>query len=293
MYKIPAPNYTQTPNIFFDEIFKTLKEGELRIVLVIMRQTFGWHKPCDRISLSQLSEKTGMNRTSVCRSLNSLINKRLIEKHKIGELGEEKCYYTLVTEVVEPEVIKDDDGIETQEESDLISKSLYQSPKETRPVSLGDPTSLFRRPTKETITKEKTTVLSLGAKKPPSPAETSDLETSEKVHPDGHTFSISKENIYKESILQRKKWSKKLIEEAWEIYKSYNGPIRDWFRYIEGTIENLQKKQDSKAKKCHKHPVEEKSSSMSMSDPNNDYYLDGDMRERPLAKFDYLLRSNL
>ena len=32
------PNFTQTPNEFFDDIAKTLKEGELRVMLVIMRQ---------------------------------------------------------------------------------------------------------------------------------------------------------------------------------------------------------------------------------------------------------------
>ena len=55
------PNYTQTPNEFFDDIAKTLKEGELRVLLVIMRQTFGWgNKKWDRISISQFQEKTGM-----------------------------------------------------------------------------------------------------------------------------------------------------------------------------------------------------------------------------------------
>ena len=82
MLKIQPPNYTQSPNVFFDEIFKELKEGELRVILVIIRQTFGWHKPADKISFSQLSEKTGMERKSVCRSLNSLIEKGLITKKK-------------------------------------------------------------------------------------------------------------------------------------------------------------------------------------------------------------------
>jgi len=61
--KMPQPNFTQTPNEFFDAIAKTLKEGELRVLLVIMRQTFGWRKEWDRISLSQLATKTGMERS--------------------------------------------------------------------------------------------------------------------------------------------------------------------------------------------------------------------------------------
>src|SRR5690606_40618230 len=96
--KISAPNYTQTPNICFDELFKTLKEGELRVILVIMHQTFGWHKNYDKISISQIAEKSGMERKSVCRSMNSLIEKGLVIKKKFGELGKEKCYFSLVVD---------------------------------------------------------------------------------------------------------------------------------------------------------------------------------------------------
>src|SRR5882757_5557820 len=108
--RIIPPNYTQAPNIFFDEVFKTLTEGELRIVLLLVRQTFGWHKQFDRISLSQIAEKTGMQRPSVCRSLNSLINKELIIKKKFGATGKEKCYYSLVMEEPKQEILSDDDG---------------------------------------------------------------------------------------------------------------------------------------------------------------------------------------
>ncbi len=83
--KIQPPNYTQSPNVLFDEVFKTLKEGELRIVLVLIRQTFGWHKQWDQISIGILSDKSGMERKSVCRSLNSLIEKGIVEKKKFGK----------------------------------------------------------------------------------------------------------------------------------------------------------------------------------------------------------------
>ena len=59
---IKAPNYTQTPNVFFDEIMPTLKFGELKVLFVINRQTFGFHKEWDRISVSQLMKKTGMTK---------------------------------------------------------------------------------------------------------------------------------------------------------------------------------------------------------------------------------------
>src|ERR1700732_1738686 len=134
------PNYTQTPNEFFDEIAITLKEGELRVLLVIMRQTFGWgNKQWDRISISQLMQKTGMKRDAVVRSTKSLVEKKLVTKHKDGIKGQEECWYSLVVE-------------DPQEFSNPIedSNNSYQSSKKTPP-------SLLKRPTKETLIKERNT----------------------------------------------------------------------------------------------------------------------------------------
>ncbi len=153
MSKIPAPNYTQSPNILFDEIFKTLKEGELRIILVLMRQTFGWHKSFDRISLGQLADKTGMERSSVARSLRPLLEKGLVIKKKFGIKGKEKCYFSLLIEETERDKIYDDDDI-SEEEMDLISNNSYQCPKDTTPVSQRHYPSVLKTPTKETTQKK-------------------------------------------------------------------------------------------------------------------------------------------
>lgn len=152
--KAPIPSFTPGPNIFYDELFKTLKEGELRIVLVLVRQTYGWHKAADRISLSQLAEKSGMERSSVCKSLNSLIAKGIVIKHKFGEQGRERCYYALVMESIEEETRQPDDGIESEEEISLISNNLDRCSKNTPPVFEKHPPSVLKTPTKETPTKE-------------------------------------------------------------------------------------------------------------------------------------------
>lgn len=143
MVKIPLPNFTQAPNTFFDDIAKTLKEGELRVLLVIMRQTFGWHKAWDRISLSQLERKTGMCRDAVNNALKSLIKLGLIDKKKTGINGIEKCWYSLVVEEHKNEDEMPGDGEEPIENSN----NFDQSSKTT-------PTSRLKRPTKETPTKE-------------------------------------------------------------------------------------------------------------------------------------------
>lgn len=119
-----APNYTQTPNEFFDVLLPTLKEGELRILLVIMRQTFGWQKKWDKISASQFEKKTGMDDRSVYRSLKSLVEKRLIIKHKKGERGSEECWYSLNVENSQ----KSEDPIED-------SNNFYPCLKDTPPLT--------------------------------------------------------------------------------------------------------------------------------------------------------------
>lgn len=94
--KISAPNYTQTPNDLFDHWLPLLGEIELKVLLVIMRKTFGWHKKREKISLSQLEKLTGSCKTIILKAINELINKELILKEVIGENGMQVTYYELV-----------------------------------------------------------------------------------------------------------------------------------------------------------------------------------------------------
>lgn len=76
---------TQVPNILFDRYFPILSESELRVLLVIIRQTYGWvdrktggRKMKDRISHSQFMQKSGLSRRSISKAVNSLVGRRLI-----------------------------------------------------------------------------------------------------------------------------------------------------------------------------------------------------------------------
>lgn len=76
------PNHTQTPNSFFDVTLPTIKTlAELKVVLAVIRQTFGWHKDADQISLSQLQKLTGMTRETVSIGINSAIGHGLLDRH--------------------------------------------------------------------------------------------------------------------------------------------------------------------------------------------------------------------
>ena len=94
--KIPAPNFTQTPNELFDRWLPLLKEVELKVLLVIMRKTFGWHRTRDRISISQLETLTGSTQSNVIAATKTLSEKGLIKKEVVGAIGKQVTYYDLV-----------------------------------------------------------------------------------------------------------------------------------------------------------------------------------------------------
>lgn len=82
---VKRQNFTPIQNILFDEFLRKLTYSELKIMLVILRQTNGWidkrtgkRKIKDRISYRQFIEKTGLSRRIISASINSLYNKGLI-----------------------------------------------------------------------------------------------------------------------------------------------------------------------------------------------------------------------
>lgn len=92
---------TPVPNVIFNRYLKILRWTELKVLLVILRQTYGWvdkstgkRKIRDRISHTQFIEKTGLSRRTITRVVQSLVNRRLVnvgdEKGQILGLGKER-----------------------------------------------------------------------------------------------------------------------------------------------------------------------------------------------------------
>lgn len=80
---VPEPNYTQTPNYFFDEMLAEIDTmSELKVTLAIIRQTFGWRKNEDQISLSQLEELTGMQRQQVVAGCKAALARGYVWREK-------------------------------------------------------------------------------------------------------------------------------------------------------------------------------------------------------------------
>jgi hypothetical protein len=85
-----SPNFTSVPDEFFDELAPRLNGGEVKVLLYIIRRTFGFKKERDCISLSQmlngivrrngerLDNGAGLSKPSLCRALNTLVEKQVI-----------------------------------------------------------------------------------------------------------------------------------------------------------------------------------------------------------------------
>lgn len=90
-----APQYTQTPNEFFDELAPKLTEAELRVLIYVIRRTFGFHKDADAISISQmtngitasdgavLDSGTGMSKSAVWRGTKGLVEKGVLQVARV------------------------------------------------------------------------------------------------------------------------------------------------------------------------------------------------------------------
>jgi phage replication O-like protein O len=60
---------------------------EWMILLTILRKTYGYQKKEDLISISQFYEATGLAKPSICRAINKLIKKNVINKKAKGEIS--------------------------------------------------------------------------------------------------------------------------------------------------------------------------------------------------------------
>ncbi len=104
-----SPNYTPVPDELFDEQLPDLSGSELKVLLYIIRRTFGFKKDSDNISLNQLlngittkegivlDRGTGLTKKTLLEAIKSLVEKNLIltERRRSKEKGDEPSTYRL------------------------------------------------------------------------------------------------------------------------------------------------------------------------------------------------------
>lgn len=77
--KFEKQTYTQTPNSLF-LMMKDMDECELKVVLLICRYTFGYHREEVKLSSRRIADEIGMNTASVSKGAERAIERGLIEK---------------------------------------------------------------------------------------------------------------------------------------------------------------------------------------------------------------------
>jgi len=104
-----SPRYTQVPDELFDDLMSHLSGAELKVLLYIIRRTFGFKKDVDHISLNQISKGittrdgevldkgTGLSQQSVITALKGLLQKNAIvsKRRSSKEKGYESTTYSL------------------------------------------------------------------------------------------------------------------------------------------------------------------------------------------------------
>lgn len=82
-----SPNHTQVPNDLFDVMLPLMGEAELKIVLFAVRQTLGYHRGSDAISLSQFMKGTGLSRQGVLDGIEAAKTRGVMREASRGKRG--------------------------------------------------------------------------------------------------------------------------------------------------------------------------------------------------------------
>lgn len=210
--RIFAPQYTQAPNQLFDDWLPKLNFVQLKVLMVILRKTFGWHKVRDRISISQLEELTGAQRQAIIKAAKDLEKMGLITKIVVGSKGQQQTFYELIV-------------------IDNSNKS-YQCDQHTT-------TSVINTPTKETLPKETESPIVPKGDKIPSKSK---KEEREEKRP-RVWITPSQE----EDLLRRLKGDKQKLEacydrlSAWKIEKMIDASKYNYKAIVEWVIGAVEK----------------------------------------------------
>ncbi|SYZ72214.1 hypothetical protein TRIP_C20329 [Candidatus Zixiibacteriota bacterium] len=104
-----SPRYTQVPDELFDELLSELSGSEVKVLLYVVRRTFGFKRDSDHISLSQmtngiqkkdgsiLDKGTGLDKKTVIRAVRALVSKGILvhTRKSSPENGNESSEYAL------------------------------------------------------------------------------------------------------------------------------------------------------------------------------------------------------
>lgn len=73
-------NWTKLPNHLVDKLLPSLTDTELRVLLIVLRQTVGWNRPGVAVTVPyrKLTRLAGRSSTTVVKAVRSLEGKGLV-----------------------------------------------------------------------------------------------------------------------------------------------------------------------------------------------------------------------
>jgi len=79
-----SPNFTMIPNDFFDKHLPSMSDAEVRVMCVMLRETFGYQRNSKRISIRNLARATGLSAKGAWNGAEKAIERGLLKKSTDG-----------------------------------------------------------------------------------------------------------------------------------------------------------------------------------------------------------------
>jgi len=136
--------HTKIANEIMEALSKiNLSPYEMRVLLVIMRKTYGWGKKSDKIPLSQIVEITGIAKPNVSRAMKSLVSRSIVISSDNKRIGVNKNHDQWLSVAITPKkdkklsaetpkVISSDNkklSAETPQKHKALSKEKIEMPE--------------------------------------------------------------------------------------------------------------------------------------------------------------------
>jgi hypothetical protein len=141
-----APQYTQVPDELFDELLASLSGPETKVLLYLVRRTFGFKRDSDAISLNQmlhglktrdgrqLDRGVGLSKPTIVKALKELESRRIIVTRRERQADGAYVANTYALNVIrdgKPNLLPQESQLTTPSEPALLPPVKALNPQET------------------------------------------------------------------------------------------------------------------------------------------------------------------
>jgi phage replication O-like protein O len=139
------PRFTAVPHEIVDVYLKDLSESQIKVLLVILRKTYGWNRETDAISFTQMSELTGLTRGTCSDAVKFLESLGIVKatRHSTEAKGLSSTTYEPDFED-DPPIRLDEQGVRVAEQAIRLDEQ-YKEDRKTTEDNKESPYPLFRR----------------------------------------------------------------------------------------------------------------------------------------------------